>query len=1537
MAQSKQKAELSTKPRVQHTQSQDLATQRREAQVLAGTFAGKESTSQLPPPRGEAATERGAQLVASRTASGVRAKVSGALQRVTGNARLGRMLARNSRGNNGGNNPAEEWADDMPLVNLEEEKAKAEDTAKEDTAIKASQKQQQEKQKDEKIEQAQAKQATNQANNKTKTSVPTKPSVGSGNIAKTTAGGLGSAAGSGIMGSVIGGMPKVEEGGGGAPNLETGDIQGSNEEEGAAELEERLAKADPERAAADQADPGDVAMDYMVPKETGDLGEQSSAADNSQTLSPAPQAPASPTKLPDADNSNTPAPDLQSEEVSSADGFSGDEPALGGGALEGFGSQNLSAAEQQVAFDSLAENIGTGGGISGGGGGGGAIADKPPSEVPDVSAQKPAVALATASALPPVQMHQSLGGLASSINNEAKAERDELKAKPPAQQRPTGSPINLYGKASTAAKADDKGAKPVAVAQAEAGRDKPTPEPAKTPEPPPSPAENLPTPQLQGADGGQLSADEVQQLAHSVGSLPTKDAGLYMSTGPSPKVELAGNASPARIAEQNSELQSSMNQHQQQGRHDVAQEMGENTKIYPSVATEMLTAKVPSGGGGGEGTAERTDAAGGSSLPGSVDPATLNFLANKEKGGEIEAAANTAQGDLAAKKSEYNTKVTDEKAKSAKDIVELEAKSSADQAQARGQAQGEVKARKTEWTQEQEKTIRDASKEADKEITKGRDDIQKKKQDADTKATQEIRKGNHEAEQERKKAEDKAAAEKRKGKKEGKGFFGWLASKAKAFFDRIKAAIKSAFDLARKLIKKAIELAKKAAMWAIEQARKAIVAAIKLVGKLLIAIGDRLLAAFPALRDKFRKFINSTIDKAVAKVNQYAEKLKKGVSALLDLLAAGLNKLIGWLEKGMLAAVDAYAKAVDGAIKFAEKTAQAFGAFMTLIKDVAAGPVKWIGNLGAAVIDGIKNHLWKAFKAAVQQWFNSKLEQVLGLGTMVWGLIKSGGLSVAKVGKMAWEDIKAMIPAALTRILVEKLVAMIVPAAGAVMAIVEGLQAAWGTVQQIVTAFNKFMAFLKAVKKGNAGPQFASALAAAAVAVIDFVANWLIAKLTKGAAKIGGKIKALAKKILGRKKGKRQGKQVIGKASSSGGMAKRGKADNKRKPDKSGASKKPKKTAEGKKEEARKRKERQKRERLDKAKRELTPKIKRMLDKGVNKVYLKTRLIAWKTFYRLRKLSFANKKIIIANSPETVLFETYDIKEDDVKFILGFIRKIATKIQDEINNYTFPKEGPAPKNKPIPSRVEYFRTRDVQALKGTTRKEKLHEGFTARERVPKKKHLSQTGTVHILGIGGHGKYDPNVAKLLEEDPQRAVAALKSLSAGYKPKLTGKLARKKEFGDRLASTGLLMFGLEPARNQSSLLTSIMALDLVQKGMPAKEALGMFPMAEKRAMAGDRSVEKIRPNDKGETERELKSYREGTLPRRMIEHEVKLTLTWIKRKLGVDLAFDDKQSLRRQIEPLKPKIEKYFRTVFGVGGGQGKPIRKTKKRVRPLIPK
>jgi hypothetical protein len=205
-------------------------------------------------------------------------------------------------------------------------------------------------------------------------------------------------------------------------------------------------------------------------------------------------------------------------------------------------------------------------------------------------------------------------------------------------------------------------------------------------------------------------------------------------------------------------------------------------------------------------------------------------------------------------------------------------------------------------------------------------------------------------------------------------------------------------------------------------------------------------------------------------------------------------------------------------------------AFSVLAKDIASSPGQWLSNLGSGAQDGVRNHLWGAFKTATQEWFNQKVEGVLGLGMPVWKVLNQGGIKTAEVGKMAWEGIKSAIPPALIQILIEKVISMIVPAAGAVLAIIEGLQVAWGTVSRVIQAFDRFMGFLKAVKTGQSGPQFGAALAAAGVVLIDFVSNWLLKRVRGATSKVAAKVKEIAKKIgrklkaaskkLGRKFGK---------------------------------------------------------------------------------------------------------------------------------------------------------------------------------------------------------------------------------------------------------------------------------------------------------------------------------------------------------------------------------------------------------------------------------
>ncbi len=362
----------------------------------------------------------------------------------------------------------------------------------------------------------------------------------------------------------------------------------------------------------------------------------------------------------------------------------------------------------------------------------------------------------------------------------------------------------------------------------------------------------------------------------------------------------------------------------------------------------------------------------------------------------------------------------------------------------------------------------------------------------------------------------RAREERERARNESKndGFFSRLASAIGSFFDGIRNAIHAVFDAARKLVADAIAAAQRLAAAVIDRVRDAVVGLIQLAGKALIAIGDRVLAAFPKLREKFHNAINKLVDGAVAAVNKIADGMKKAVKTLLDLLGKALTAILDAYEALYMAAVNAVASAVKAAINAAKAIIQALGVFAQLIRDIASNPGAWLRNLGAALLDGVRNHLWKAFKAAVKEWFNSKVEAVVGIGKMIFEVLKKGGIPFSRIAKMVWVAVKSAIPRAIIEFLIQKVISLLVPAAAAIMAIIEGLRAAWATASRIIAAIGLFVDFLKQVKFGNAGPAFARAVAAAVIVVIEFTANFIISKIGKGAKGVGGKLSAIAAKIM---------------------------------------------------------------------------------------------------------------------------------------------------------------------------------------------------------------------------------------------------------------------------------------------------------------------------------------------------------------------------------------------------------------------------------------
>ncbi len=823
-------------------------------------------------------------------------------------------------------------------------------------------------------------------------------------------------------------------------------------------------------------------------------------------------------------------------------------------------------------------------------------AERAPAEMPDVSKSDPMGALSAVGSLPPVQLVKGLQGVSAAVSHSVANQKTELAENPPQMERPSGVPTTKVRR--------PEGAPPEKVAEKVAktpeGKDVPTQPPAVLPPPPTLAVTRARRPEIRSDEKGQVSPADAQKFQASIARLPVFDSASRLTEEKVPQLNLEGNSDPKRIQEQSGKFTEGVSAARSEGRRDVAAPMGEDN-IFPDVPKETLRAQLPKGGGkteaGGkpEGSASpAATAAPSAGDEGAAPEQALSIIAQEKKGSEIQAAVAGAKEAMAAQRQQQIDSFEKEKQRSREEIDGLISQSSAEQTAVRGKAQEESRQLRGQWSQGQQSLVADANSKAGQAIEHAGGEINRERSQAQRQAAQHIAKGNQEAAQARRDAEQKAAKARQRGKEESKGVWGWLASKAKAFFDRIKSEIKAAFEFARRVVREAIEKAKRFAVDIIEKGRKAIVGIIRGVGNALIAIGDKVLAGFPALRTRFRNAIKDKIDKAEAIVNKLADKLKEDVQKALDTLGAGLDKALGLMEKGMLAAVDVANTVVQGAIKVAKAVADAIGKFVALVADVAADPIGWLKNLGAAVVDGIRNHLWSAFQRAVSEWFNQKLEQVLGLGAAIWNLLKQGGISIAEVGRMAWEGLKAAIPRALVEILVEKLVAMLVPAAGAVMVIIDALRAAWGAIKRILAAFAKFFAFLKSVKEGGvqAAKKFAEALAAAAIAVIDFVANWLLLKLAKAASGIASRVKQIAQRIGTKlKRGFRKVKAFVSKR-------KRGKptAETKRKS-----------------EEAKTR-------RLDKGIDAAVRYVNKYSGQRVAKTALKLRLFALKLRYRLTKL-----------------------------------------------------------------------------------------------------------------------------------------------------------------------------------------------------------------------------------------------------------------------------------------------------------------------------
>ncbi|GAA1280560.1 eCIS core domain-containing protein [Streptomyces javensis] len=768
------------------------------------------------------------------------------------------------------------------------------------------------------------------------------------------------------------------------------------------------------------------------------------------------------------------------------------------------------------------EQDGAGGSCGGGGGGQQTSQDKKKAP-PDVSGQDPKTALNTVSQLPPDQAQAALRGVDGAADKKISQEQRRLDANPPTRERPSGAPQTQSAppesqpaETAVTGKVEEVTPEDMAAKQRAKDVDKAAGE---------KPAQGTQAPSVTSSPDGKANAQDAKNIEQAADSVPTTDPALNRTVGPAPKIRLEGESDPKRTDKQAEKLKEKQADIQETGRADTSKNLGED-RIYPNAPRERLRGKAVGGsraGGGGAGADT-----------GQTPDEGVAVVTKQERGPQIQAGATAAHGQMVAKEKEQQQGEQQAKQQKQVEIDQEVARNAEQQTGERGRAAEEAQRQRGVWRKEQDQKLEDADKETEQEHRGKNEEITKEKDKHDKEIGHKKEEGNQQIDDERERAEKEAAKKKEEEKKKkegGGGFLGWVKDQINNLIDAIVSVVTAVFDAARKVVNGIIEGFKTFVNKAIDLARDFAIKAIKALADVLIKIGDVLLAAFPELRDKFRKAIEGLRDKAIAAVNRLADGLKKAVNALLDALAAGLNKLLDALEAGLKAAIEVYRKALLSAIDFAQKALALLGQFAALAKDIAPDPGGWLSKAGSAAKTGISEYLWGAIKVAVKEWFNAKVEGILGLGKTIINVLVKGCVSLKQIGKMAWDAIVASLPVMIATIIIEKLVSMIIPAAGAILTIIQGLMAAWQTISRIIAAFGKFFAYLKAVKAGPAACLFAEAVAAGVVALLDFITNFLLARLGRAVKGVGNRLKAMAQKIMqGLKKTAKGARKAAGSA-----------------------------------------------------------------------------------------------------------------------------------------------------------------------------------------------------------------------------------------------------------------------------------------------------------------------------------------------------------------------------------------------------------------------
>lgn len=776
---------------------------------------------------------------------------------------------------------------------------------------------------------------------------------------------------------------------------------------------------------------------------------------------------------------------------------------------------------------------------------GGGVASKPAGKgkgkkesgpAPNLSQVSPEAGLSTAARLKPHQALEAMGGVSGSVDRSVGDEHKQLAAAPPSMQRPAGAPQTLEGKPKTDSPAQysqDPAQKSEAPEQENAevtGAKQPEGqiEAEKAEEP-----SGWQTFKMALGFGIGWLAEKLgfkvdkQELAAKFAGLPTKDEALKQAqAGNAPGVQMQG-AAEQTAGEQGSAVDAKGQETVDTARDDSGRGMGED-QVYPDAPQEQLKGKVPGADGA-------KAAAPGKASTGAVPPDAASAVAEHDRGPEFQAAFSQGQKGMSDSRRTKDKDFRDSQQKHKQQVDGEIGKNTQEQTGQRTKALDEVTAQRTDWRKEQDQELQklgskktERSQKLRKDVEdrekKTDDDVSKQKTDSD----KQIKDKGDQAETDAKNKTDGAAKD--SGNWLTKAF-DWIKEKVIEIKNAIVRIIREARDAVVGFIKNFKETVER---W-INEARKFIVDTVKNLINDLIEFAKAMVRAVIELAARIRKFITNLIAAAIAFVTRLAAQLKQIVTDLLNALAKMLSDILNILKKMLMDVIKSVIDAVKTILDYASKLLGALGEFMMIAIDFLDDPGGWLSGAKNSAVDGAKNHLFREVQSAVKQWFQSKIEEIIGVPKAIIERLIKGGFSLERIVKETWDAVVPQLPFIIGEIVITKVIAKLIPGAGWVMAVIDAIRTAIGALGQILSAMGAVLAWLRAVRQGGAGILFAKAVAAGIVALLELAYQALLDGIGKYVAKVGKRLKGVAAKLFrGGKEGRGEGRTPAGGADESG-------------------------------------------------------------------------------------------------------------------------------------------------------------------------------------------------------------------------------------------------------------------------------------------------------------------------------------------------------------------------------------------------------------------